>query len=231
MKLTDLDYSEASWIEHEPPSCVFAVDLEDHVPSVSEYANAVLALTVEKGGRGGTAPVGRFWVVYLYKGDVGQDIRPDEIITFHVKYSSMDEVDAVDKYLGGFLFGAENAPPLGSAQGWNANSDPRNKAAGERLMSGLASARTDPPEENRRNGGCFIATAAYGSPMACEVQVLRDYRDRVLACSSLGQAFIRLYGQFGPHLARLINKSDTAREIVRIIVVKPVLRLARRCLR
>ena len=41
-------------------------------------------------------------------------------------------------------------------------------------------------------GGCFIATAAYGSPMAEEIQILRKFRDEYLLTNRMGQALVDL---------------------------------------
>ncbi len=70
--------------------------------------------------------------------------------------------------------------------------------------------------------GCFIATAAYGTPMAEEIDVLRDFRDQVLLQNSLGSQLVALYYQTSPPLADFIAEREVLRTLVRELLVDPV---------
>jgi len=65
-------------------------------------------------------------------------------------------------------------------------------------------------------GGCFIATAAYGSPMAPQVKVLREIRDRFLLTNSLGKALVNFYYAFSPKAADFISEHAGLRAMVRV---------------
>lgn len=62
---------------------------------------------------------------------------------------------------------------------------------------------------------CFIATAAFGSPLAGEVAALRHFRDAVLRKSSPGRAFVGLYYRMSPPVARFIGRHETLRAAAR----------------
>jgi len=70
--------------------------------------------------------------------------------------------------------------------------------------------------------GCFIATASYGTPMAEEVQILREFRDRYLLTNRAGKTFVGFYYTLSPPIAGLITEHAGLRSIVRTGLVPAV---------
>ncbi len=73
-----------------------------------------------------------------------------------------------------------------------------------------------------RSGFCFIATAAYGTPMAKEVQTLREFRDEYLLSNSMGQAFVDFYYRVSPPIAEFITEHPSLKPIARAGLVPVV---------
>jgi uncharacterized repeat protein (TIGR02543 family) len=71
-------------------------------------------------------------------------------------------------------------------------------------------------------GGCFVATAAYGSPTAEQLNVLREFRDAVLLESTAGSQFVTLYYKLSPPVADFISGNSFLRTLVRELLVDPV---------
>ncbi|GAG59642.1 unnamed protein product, partial [marine sediment metagenome] len=67
---------------------------------------------------------------------------------------------------------------------------------------------TDKSSTPSPSGGCFIATAAYGTPTAEQIDVLREFRDVVLLESTAGSQFVFLYYQLSPPVADFISGSS-----------------------
>ena len=74
---------------------------------------------------------------------------------------------------------------------------------------------------------CFVATAAYGTPLAHEVQSLRRLRDRQLLANPIGRALVDAYYRHGPAAARFIAPHPELRSWVRGLLT-PLIAIARR---
>lgn len=70
---------------------------------------------------------------------------------------------------------------------------------------------------------CFIATAAYGSPLEKNVKVLRSFRDQILLKTSVGQLFVKAYYLLSPPLAKWIGQSASRRSVARTVLTPLVL--------
>ena len=71
-------------------------------------------------------------------------------------------------------------------------------------------------------GGCFIATAAYGTSTADEIDTLRAFRDEVLLDSTLGSQLVEWYYQASPPVADFISGNSFLKTIVRELVIDPI---------
>lgn len=74
---------------------------------------------------------------------------------------------------------------------------------------------TTAPRKIGEVDACFVATAAYGSLLANDVDMLRRFRDRMLKHSVLGELAVETYYTFGPTLAGVVGESDLLRATAR----------------
>jgi len=74
----------------------------------------------------------------------------------------------------------------------------------------------------QRSCGCFIATAAYGTDTARELDILREFRDAVLLPNTLGAEFVSLYYKISPPIANFISQYEILKTAVRLGFVDPI---------
>ena len=75
-------------------------------------------------------------------------------------------------------------------------------------------------EQNEKGGGCLIATAAYGSEMAPQVQFLREIRDNTVLQTQSGVSFMSAFNQFyysfSPAVADYERENPVFKEAVKV---------------
>jgi hypothetical protein len=99
-------------------------------------------------------------------------------------------------------------------------SDARPEIASATEISPVPSSG-DPSTEGG-GGGCFIATAAFGSYLHPHVKVLRMFRDRILLASSPGRSFVEWYYRVSPPIADKIDRHSILGAGVRAVLLPAV---------
>ena len=86
---------------------------------------------------------------------------------------------------------------------------------------------TTPARQSGYVDACFVATAAYGSLMANDVEMLRHFRDSLLESSVLGELAVETYYTFGPPVAGVVGESELLRTLARDFLAPIVARVRR----
>jgi len=81
----------------------------------------------------------------------------------------------------------------------------------------------------RRGGGCFIATAAFGTSTSHEINVLRSFRDNFLARERAGRKLIAFYYIVSPPIAKIIEKSSALKFVTRV-VLNPIIKAVQKAI-
>jgi len=99
--------------------------------------------------------------------------------------------------------------------------DKKIYAIGLTLLAILASGnrRGDEGGAAGGGGGCFIATAAYGTPMANQVKILCEFRDRYLLNNFIGREFVKTYYKYSPTMADFIVQHEKIRFVCRLLLL------------
>lgn len=81
---------------------------------------------------------------------------------------------------------------------------------------------SEPPTDKKQGGGCLIATAAFGSEMSPQVQMLRETRDNIVMQTKSGAVFMTgfnsVYYAFAPIVADWERQNPVFKEVVKIAI-------------
>ena len=81
-------------------------------------------------------------------------------------------------------------------------------------------------DDGKEGGGCLIATAAYGSELSTQVQLLREIRDDTLYQTAAGTSFMtgfnQFYYSFSPAVADLERENQAVRDVTRVAITPAI---------
>ena len=78
-------------------------------------------------------------------------------------------------------------------------------------------------EASSANPRCFVATAAYGSPLHKNLKLFRWFREHVLLQTSAGRSFVHWYNIYGPQGAKVVSAHPALAFFVRGVLWVPAL--------
>ena len=170
-------------------------DLGAYESSLLEEVNISLSITVGTGGNTNPSPGD-----YCYSD--GTEVTITAIAEPEYRFS---------EWTGDVPSGHENDNPITITM----DSDKSIEANFEATTTGDGDSAGDGDSEGKK-GGCFIATAAYGSSLHPHLDILRDFRDKYLTPSKAGRKLVNLYYNYSPSVADFIAKYKALKVVVRM---------------
>lgn len=84
---------------------------------------------------------------------------------------------------------------------------------------------------NKKQSGCFIATAVYGEGDSQEIKTLCYFRDNFLMTRPMGKLFVSFYYAVSPSVAKVLKRSEASRKLVIRFLLRPVLTMVKHTIR
>ena len=158
-------------------------------------------------------------VEIYYKGEYSHSLSPREI--YKLTAEALDRIETTE-----FRFtSVDRDGPEARAVATHEFDGPDGKRRTARLVYYLKKDRDrwlitqiDFSKTSYGSPKCFIATAAYGTPMEDEVLALRQFRDRYMLTNPVGKQLVDLYYKVSPPIANSIRDKEEARAVVRAIL-------------
>ncbi len=193
-------------------------------PNVYTYASYdsiwTLGLAIEAAGDGGFEEIKRQipLAVSDYQGALGNIVLNDVGDSAEASYAVWGIRSAGWERIGTYVSDLGLVPVM---------ADPDTKAEqecdpGTVMQDGICIPDAGDDDDGDDGGGCLIATAAYGSELAPQVQMLREIRDGTVMSTAAGASFMsgfnQIYYSFSPVIADAERENPIFREAVRAFI-------------
>ncbi len=86
------------------------------------------------------------------------------------------------------------------------------------MISSTGEVNADSSGGGGSSGPCFIATAAFGSPVEKHVILLKEFRDNFLLTNAPGKLFVKTYYALSPPAAHFISQHENVKRVIRILL-------------
>ncbi len=139
------------------------------------------------------------------KWDVNYRAYPSGNYAMEIRDNGKETVTKTNFYYESFIPSESDVETIPQTQSISSSSESSSKTA---------------EDNNSEGGGCLIATAAFGSEMAPQVQFLRELRDNTVMSTQSGTAFMtgfnQFYYSFSPQIADYERENPVFKEAVKV---------------
>jgi len=145
------------------------------------------------------------------------DIEPLEKILYLIKATIPENYDG-ETTIEGILYATE----LGDTGGQIIVNVAMEKKIILTILTPVGEESAETPKTTEEGGGCLIATAAFGSEFAPQVQMLREIRDNTVLSTTSGTTFMtgfnQFYYSFSPTIADWERENPAFKETVKLAI-------------